>query len=244
MRNHLAVALVLLSAVAARADVVLTAEAPGVQTSQVPGVSTENFDGFAIGQYQSLNTAVGKLSAISTIFGFRFDIKPADVYGGAGGSGRYFAVGVASGSDARLRLDAPQSYLGLWLSALNEQNRIQLYSSGSLVASFNAVTVDALLPFAYNFNPNKQFTFGSAPQPYVYLNFIATGGTTFDTIDFNNFPPSGMEMDNLSISSTPLSEPYPGTFMSGGVSVPDPSALAAAFPFIACFLASRRRPRL
>jgi hypothetical protein len=245
MRNHLVVALVLLSAVAARADVVLTVEAPGVQTSQISEVTTENFDGIAIGQYFGLDTTLGRLSDLPEPHGFGFTIKLADAFGGAGGAGHYFAAGLANGSSARLTFGAggPQSYLGLWLSALNAENRIELYSAGSLVASFNASTVDAYLPSAYNGNPTNPFRFQNLSQPYAYLNFIATAGTTFDTVEFKNVPLSGLEIDNLSISSAPLFEPYPGTIIPGGVSVPAPSALAMAAPLVAIFMAMRVRRR-
>ena len=98
----------------AHAGIVMTNEAPGAQTSTVAGVITETFNSFGTGQYSSLQTAVGSLSTSGSLA-----IVSADIYGGAGGTGNYFALGAQSGSalPVTLTFKGSESYFGLWWSA-------------------------------------------------------------------------------------------------------------------------------
>lgn len=116
------------------AGFLLTAEDPGVQRSRVAGVTTEDFDRFPVGTTTRLDTAVGMFTSPGLA------IVAPDVYGGAGGVGRYFSVGVQSGQfEARLLLagGTPQAYFGFWWSAADPANQIDFYLRGSRIASFN-----------------------------------------------------------------------------------------------------------
>jgi len=221
-----------------RADVLLTAELPGIQSSQVSGVTTENFNTKSLGLYTTLSTNVG----IFTSAGMR--ILAADQFGGAGGTGNYFVVGSPSGhptADLALDTGAQQSYLGLWLSALDANNVIQLYSAGNLVASYNAATVYAYLATnpAYFGNPNPPAG-RDASEPFAYLNFIGRNGTTFDSVRFSNVGASGLEIDNISIRQAPL-DSNTGNPVDGGVSgVPLPSTALAGLALLGGCLAAKK----
>lgn len=231
------IVLVLAVAAPARAGLVLSVEAPGVQSSQVAGVTTENFDAFPV-DFLDAPTA----TAVGTIVpGSDTKIEAAAAFGGAGGSGNYLRLIAAS--EATLNLSGPQAYFGFWWSAADPGNTVELYSGGSLLGMFNASTTLAALSNAYKGNPNPG---GGAPEEYfVYLNFIGTGGTTFDKIVFkNSVVISSFEMDNFSIRAT-APDPIPGTIIAGGVTVvPEPSTLMLAgtgVAFAGLALGRRRR---
>lgn len=217
-----------------KADVVLTVENPGVQQSQVSGVLTETFNSLSAGSYTNLISSVGTFTAPTP----GFAIVNADQYGGADGSGLYFAIGAQSGqtqADLALDLGTPQSYVGLWLSALDPQNHIEIYSGGTLMASYDPNALLAAIGSnpAYYGNPNPPLG-RNTREAYAYLNFIGTNGTTFDRIRFSNrSTSSGLELDNISIRSAPLTE-IPGTVVPGGVqqAVPLPSVATAGLALV------------
>ncbi len=229
MKRSAMAAVLGLAAVAgpAEAGLVLSVEAPGVQASTVSGVTTETFNFNNTGNYTSLNTRVGTLTSPGLA------IDAANQYGGAatatltGGSNNYFAIGAESGqTTASLALNGPQSYFGFWWSAADPLNGVQLYSKGNLLATLNTNVALAALNSSYLGNPNSG---ADASEPFAYLNFTATGGTTFDQVVFNNANLStGVEADNFSVlkSATGVS----GTLINNGLTfaVPEPSSLALA----------------
>jgi PEP-CTERM motif len=183
----------------AHAGVVMTVDAAGVQSSSVPGVTTETFNSFSPGQYSSLVTSLGTLSTSG-----EFSIVAADGFGGAGGTGHYFAVGAesASADPVTLTLNGPQSYFGMWWSAADANNSLQLYSGNTLLASYSTADVFTGLSSSYYGNPNNG---SDAGEPFAYVNFNATGGTTITSVVFSNngTTATGFEADNLSISTVP-----------------------------------------
>jgi hypothetical protein len=234
-----------LPSVAAKADVLLSAEAPGIQASQVAGVTTETFDSIPLNSYTTLSSSVGTFTAPSP----GLQVYAANMFGGAGGTGNFMVVGEegtqANAAEADLSFGSPQSYLGLWLSALDSTNIIQLYSNNVLVASYNAPAVVAQLSNPlYKGNPTGPFLGQNPTEPYAYINFVGTNGTTFDQvrfIDHSTF--AGLEIDNISLRTTPLSAPFPGTVISGGTtqgSAPEPGSLAS-LAVIGISLLFRRR---
>lgn len=217
---------------AAEADLIVSVEAPGVQSSSVSGVTTETFDGFKAGIYSSLVTSVGTVTSMSP---GNFVIIPADRYGGAGGTGNYFAVGAQAGSaqPARLlTLGGPQSYFGFWYSAADINNQVSFFSGNQLVGTFNTPLVLAALAKLpdgnkYFGNPNNR---GDPGEAFVYLNFTGTSGTTISSVVFANSGStrSGFESDNWSISAAAPTT-IPGTIIPGGVTVtPEPSSMILA----------------
>ena len=178
----------------------MTAEAATVQASTVPGVLTETFNEFSTGQYSSLTTAVGTLSTAGSLA-----IVAADIYGGAGGTGNYFAVGAQSGSadPVTLTFSGPQSYFGLWWSAGDVNNTLTFYSGAQRrdVVQHRQRTRE-VSPASYYGNPNNG---GDTGEPFAYLNFNGTGGTTFTSVVFSNngTTSTGFESDNFSINGVP-----------------------------------------
>jgi hypothetical protein len=206
--------LAVLLAGVANAGVVLTVEDHSIQSSQVPGVVVEMFDGFAAGTYRQLTTQVGTMTSPAP----GQSIVNADAFGGAGSGGRYFQIGGSNGANtSTLSLPAASTYLGLYLCAADDAEGIELFSGNKLVASLNnAVLLPQIQgPYAHNpSNPNSIF------EPFAFLNFFATGGTTFDRVDFTTIAPSGLELDNLSIGTGPVEAR--GTVIENGVVVPEP----------------------
>jgi hypothetical protein len=195
----------------ARAGLVTTVDAPGVQASTVAGVTTETFNSFSKGQYSSLTTAVGTLSTAGAE-----SIVVADSYGGAGGTGNYFALGAESGSaDAvTLTFKGPESYFGMWWSAADANNAVSLYSGTTLLASYNSTSVFADLPASYDGNPNSG---ADVDEKFGYVNFNATDGTAITSVVFSNngTTSTGFEADNFSV----LQVPEPSTLVLFGTAI-------------------------
>jgi PEP-CTERM motif len=206
-----------------RAGLILTAEAPGVQTSQVPGVITEKFDEFKPGVYTTLTTPIGTYTSPGMA------IVLPDLFGGAGGTGRYFAIGVQSShtNATLMTLNGPQAYFGFWWSAADAANVIEFFSGATLLGTFNPANTLGALSSAYLGNPNPNFLHQDPGEKFAYINVFGTNGTTFDRIVFLNDVFSGFESDNHSIRATPVEPPLPGTLISGGITpaAPEPSTI-------------------
>jgi len=218
----------------ARASLVLTVENAGVQTSPVAGVN-ETFDSITVARnYQTLATAVGQLTSSA---GQYFAIRPADQFGGAGGTGNYFALGAdsnpASIGPVMLTFGTPQAYFGFWWSAADSYNQLSLYSSTGLLGSFNAAAALGVigLPHSpYLGNPNTSFLGDNLSQPYAYLNFYGTSGTTITSVVFFNGSSivSSFEADNFTIDAT--QQPIHGTPIPGlTAAAPEPCTVGVAF---------------
>ena len=133
----------------AEAGYLLTVNNAGSQTSTVSGVTTESFDSIKTGEYTSLNTAVGTLSSPGMA------VVSANQYGGAGGSGNYFAIGAESGQNsATLTLNGPQAYFGFWWSAADALNQVEFLSGGQVVADFSPASLLGSTYPGYAGNPN------------------------------------------------------------------------------------------
>ncbi|WP_168221683.1 Npun_F0296 family exosortase-dependent surface protein [Aquisphaera giovannonii] len=227
MAATFALGCIVAAATRAEAGLVVSVEAPGVMSSKVSGITTETFDGLPPGIASSLDTAVGTLASRG-----RFAILNADSYGGADAGGEYISLGAQSGSPAPMTLTfaSPQAYFGMWWSAADAYNEITFYSGQQALGSFNSPFVlDALnaLPDGrkYYGNPNG---WGDASEPFAYLNFFGTGGTTITSVVFANSgtTATGFESDNWSIASVAPST-IRGTIIAGAI-VPEPSSLVLA----------------
>jgi hypothetical protein len=224
----IALAGVLFVPLAARASVSLTVDAPGVESSQVGGVVTETFNTVSIGKYTTLDTPIGDFTAPTP----GMAIVAANEFGGAGGTGNYMAIGAESGqAEADLALNSPASYLGVWLSALDANNIIEVYSGSSLLATFNYSNIKPLeTASGYYGNPNSAFLGQDSGEPFAYLNITGTAGTTFDKIVFlNSGQNTGEELDNISV----LCAASP----SAGPLVPLPAAGWTGLGMLACLAA-------
>jgi hypothetical protein len=193
-------AVLLLSPSASRAGYTVTVDAPGVQASTVAGVTTETFDARSIGSYTTLNSSIGQYTATTP----GFAVLGPDSYGGADQT-RYMAVGAQSGqTSATLTFFAPQSYFGLYWSAVDGLNSLVVFNGATPVLTVNEGSIFALLAAtghaaSYFGNPNNG---QDRSEPFVYLNIFGTAGSQFTSVSFlNNGTYSEFESDNHSIAS-------------------------------------------
>jgi hypothetical protein len=135
-------------------------------------------------------------------------VKPNDIYAGAGGVGNGAYSSVSMGHETTLMLGKPSTYFGLWFAAQDADNQIDFRKNGQLVFSFtgNQMRSD-LQTAAYYGNPDS-ITGGARDnkwEPYAFINFQATGGLTFDEVDFkqNSCNCVSFETDNHTIAAAP-----------------------------------------
>ena len=192
-----------------------TYEAPDVlnTTSTITG-GVETFDSIALGTGGFTTTFGG--STYTGTYSASTQINSPDLYGGAGGSGRYAVTFTPAGYS--ITLDNPANYFGYWLSALDSGNVVDFYNSGSLVGSLDAAAVLASIGgnSAYFGNPSGPFAGQDVAQPYAFVNFYDTTGS-FNEIVFREDPAvGGYESDNHTVGTyrditgtpvTPVPEP-------------------------------------
>ena len=201
------------------AGLLITFDAPGVQQTTVTGTTTETFDSGAtstiIGTY-----TIGTVIPPQTFFG---------VFGGAFGT-PYLGV---FDEVVTLDLNSPQKYFGMWWSAVDSDNLVQVYDNSNLLTTISAIDLVPLLTPNHFGNPN---TGENAIEPYVYLHFAATGSTEITQVRFTNADDSFLETDNHSITNR-LVDP-PGTEI-----VPEPSTACALVVGLVSGLGINRRRR-
>lgn len=207
--------------------------------SETPGMQTTSATFTAGGQVETLDEqATGTNQTFTSSFGAGYSgtykgaqILPADQYGGAGGTGNY---AVALGNNATYTLDLsastlPVTYFGYWLSALDVGNQVSFYGAGNkLLFRFTPQNVIASIdaqpdPGAYYGNPNPPYAGKDSGEPFVFVDFFASPGVTFDKIVFSevNFG-GGYESDNHTVGEwltqgtgtlVPLPAPEPATWV-------------------------------
>jgi len=221
---------------------VVTIENPGYQQSSLfldpsafhaTGVYQDDFNSDNPGVYQNHLNFDGN-SKFGSYDGAL--IQPADIYGGAGGTGNYFDVNANLGgpSSISLNLKKPERYFGLWWSAGDANSVVQFYSGSTPIATFHSSDVVSFirslppsLQNRYLGNPNNG---GDPGEYFAYWNFFAdpnNTNVTFDRVVFSNSGVSGFESDNHTIASsygdisgTPIPEPSTVAMMGvGGVAL-------------------------
>ena len=137
-------------------------------------------------------------------------IRPADAFGGAGGTGKYLTINAninAADTSTTLTLATPQRYFGLWWSAGDPNNVLQFYSGSTLLETF---TTNSVVNFI-NKQSNKSAYYGNpnngkdTREPFAFLNFFANPSdpsVTFDRVVLTNSGSSGFEQDNHTIASS------------------------------------------
>lgn len=220
-----------LLSVGAQAGIQVTIEDPGVQSTTATGNFTvENFDEYATGFYNGTQTPT---SNIGTYTGTGFEVVAPNAYGGANKT-NYFSVGAQTNHKSlseTLTIDpskGQQGYFGFFWGAGDAKNVVKFYSQGNLVYSFSTKDVIDYInglsnKSAYYGNPNNG---EDKSEPFAFLNFYGTNGTTFDQIEFDNLDYStGFETDNHTIATTatitgsPIPEPafyQMGVFLASG----------------------------
>lgn len=237
-----------------------TAESSGIQGITPSQIFTETFSTPAAtttGQTFTGYTSPTIGGTYTSTSGVR--IINGNVYGGTG-QGKY--VGVSQNATLTLTLDRSVQYFGLYFTAGDPHNVIELYSGSTLVLSFTTATLLQMIPntpgtviTAINGQQyNTQDYFGrpgstqagspngrqNPTEAYAYLHFFASGGTTFDRIVLKQNPnniTAIFENDNHSVlTAAPI---IPDTLVS--VPIPEPaSAMLAALASLGALLRRRR----
>ncbi|KRB91583.1 hypothetical protein ASE22_06315 [Sphingomonas sp. Root720] len=128
------------------------------------------------------------------------NIGGANVYGGAGGNGLF---GTVQGDPAIYQLSQSVNYFGLWGSALDGNNTVELYNDDSLLGSFALQSLLQNAPgfgSAYYGNP---FGGGNGGEMYAFFNFESDMG--FNRIHLVQNGGGGFEFDNLTVGSAVVS---------------------------------------
>lgn len=244
----------LLSTTAANAAMPITVsletETPGTQdsTSGFNWVGVERFEGRSNGAGQTFTTDFDSSGLFSGTYR-RAQILDNDQYGGAEGAGKYAVTFSNEGYSLDLTTTLPGgvTYFGFWLSALDGGNQVSFYQGQSRLFTFsasNALTFINSLPSSgsYFCNPNASYAGENCSEPYAFLNFYASGGTSFDRIVFKENPEiGGYESDNHTVGQWNRKS---GTIFPVTDAVPEPqswSLLMAGFGAIG--FAMRRKGR-
>jgi len=252
MKQHRTVALVpllcLASVLSAQAAVSVYLSPNGVEsaeTSGITGVTTETFS-TDTGYISSYSSSIGSYAGDGFIIA-------ENIYGGYQ-EGNY--LGIQTGNAMTVTLTTAASYFGFYFSAGDAGNVVELYSGGNLLLTFKTADLINMLPNtdgstiqAINGNlyntkdywgqpgPNQQAT---SNEPYAYVHFVGTNGTTFDQIRFSEPTTATFETDNHSVRTT--APELPDTLVNITTTVPEPSGAAlAAFSFGTLALFRRRR---
>ncbi|MDP9095678.1 MAG: hypothetical protein M3N26_03830 [Pseudomonadota bacterium] len=206
----LAMMATLLANAPARADsITITYGAPGVLTPSAivmhyaTTIGTESFDGRTSGSFSTSFNSAGTITG--TYSGGT--IASADLFGGAGGTGRYIeALANTAGYTITLATSGIPgvNYFGYWLSAVDAGNQLTFKRAGTVVGTYSpsklaAVLGDCSASNAYCGNPNTAFRGQDRGEAFTFVNFVDLNGF-FDEIDVFEKPASGnYESDNHTV---------------------------------------------
>jgi hypothetical protein len=204
MRNIIGIiGLAAVAATPAAALVTVTPEAAGVQSSTRPGATNVvTFD--ALNHYiENYQASFGDLTAT-------FDrLLPggANAYGGAYGSNF-----VTVQDQTTISLSRPISYFGLWASALDGGNSVDLLFNG---VSIGLVDLTATpLGAAYYGNPNN----GADPgEKFAFFNLASD--RQFNGVRLVQNGGGGFELDNATFMQQPVPEPATWAMMLAGMAL-------------------------
>jgi len=213
---------VAMAASPAGAAFIVTYEAPGVlnSTARFAYSGVETF-GSVVLENATGPTNFGTGGTISGTY-TGVNLRAADQYGGAGGTGSYAQIGDGGRYTVDLRTTDARgiNYFGYWLSALDAGNNVTFFKNNAQVFSFSAADVLALIGnnTAYRSNPSGTYRGQNTGESYVFLNFFSD--STFDRVAFSeNRAGAGYESDNHTVgfftqsSGTPVSPvPEPATW--------------------------------
>jgi hypothetical protein len=232
----------LISGAAFAGNVTVGYEAAGAQTTSVAlsGKQVATFDTMS-GWVGSGNIfTAGAVSGTITNGGFL--VGDANVYGGAGGTGKFGTVY----NTTTIQLSSAVTYAGLWASAIDGDfstsagNTVALYSGDTLVGSFALKPLLADASGAYWGNPNAPWAGQDWWEPFAFFNF--TSDTAFDRIDLIQNGGGGFELDNVTIGNAINLHGGHGDNSTGAV--PEPASWAmmlTGFGLVGGTMRARRR---
>ncbi len=225
------VAAAALMAGSAQAGVTVTYEAPKVTnttTTFTGGSGVETFDG-ANAVTGGFATNFSNNGVINGVYSSGVQVYPNGVYGGEGAS-KYAVTFNSAGYSLSLtnsqNVGAGVTYFGYYLPALDGGNVLELWSGATKIFTFSQQTVLTALQARSDYSdylgkPDAPNQGGNGAQPYVFVNFFATDGTTFDKVVFRESPEvGGYESDNHTVG---YYKDITGTPVSG---VPEPATWA------------------
>lgn len=238
----------------ANAGIYYTVEGAGVMNSTVAGIiGIETFDGLPAGPNGGFASAIGTYSAGGSI-------DPFNEYGGANDSNFLVVGGSSQGKTFSAELTLPggvyREFFGLWWSAMDPSNSLEIYRDGTLLRTFTRADFDTVsapdvgpaggFPICvdtgsgfppYCGNPVPNTNAGEVrSENFVYVNIFSSDATTdFNRIVFRNdtsaqFDDFGFESDNHSIRAARNTVPEPSTY----------AMLASAFGALALLRRFRR----
>ncbi len=207
----------------AQAGITVTYEAPGVTntTALFDVLGKETFDDQATG-VGGFATTFNNNGVISGQYSASTQVNTGDQYGGEGGSNYAvtfdnagYSLSLTSTQDA-----AGVTYFGYYLPALDGGNVLELYSGATKIFTFDPTAVLAKVGgnSLYFGKPDAPNQGANGGEPYVFVNFYATGGDKFDRVVFRESPAGGgYESDNHTV----------GYFKTiTGTGVPEPATWA------------------
>ena len=215
------------------------------ETSGITAVTTSTFTGTTPGYLGTYGSPIG------TYVGDNRFIEE-NIYGGYQ-EGNY--LGIFPGESTTLTLNDPVAYFGFYFSAGDAGNIVELMSGGNVILTFKTGDLINMLPKtigsqiqAINGSLYNTLDYYGQPgpnngatnnEPYAYVHFIGTAGTTFDAIRFSEPHTATFETDNHSIRTT--APTLPGTLVNITNVVPEPSgALLGVFSIGSLALLRRR----
>ncbi|MGF1686517.1 hypothetical protein L4C36_07445 [Photobacterium japonica] len=209
----------LLGCSTAQASLLFTIEDAYIEESQISDPKqVETFDDWNTGIFNGTITAeFGEYEVLSGVP----QVKPANVYGGAGGDGKYLFVSPQQNTQVLLNFNDPVGYFGFWWSAGDAGNKLQVETA---TTTYEFTTADVFQGDALTMNHygNTNFGGGNGGEPYGFLNLYATSDEY--KIESIKFYGSNFESDNHTVAGT-LQNPT-GTVIAT-VTVPEPAHLGA-----------------
>ncbi|MBU1376557.1 MAG: PEPxxWA-CTERM sorting domain-containing protein [Alphaproteobacteria bacterium] len=194
----------------ASAAVTVTYGAPGQQNTTVPlAISgVETFDARSGGDF---TTDFGTGGVITGSYSSP-SILAADQYGGAGGTGAYAMTWSSYQLDLTTTQPGGVNYLGLWLSAVDAGNTIQLFNGSTQLFTLTGTDVMNALAddWHYKGNPTDAFKDQDYGEKFVFVNLAST--TAFDRVVFSASG-GGLETDNHTVGYAAAPVPEPTTWI-------------------------------
>jgi hypothetical protein len=232
----------------ANAGVTLTYGNPGAQTSTVANtqiITTSIQKNDNPGIYKSLRLTDASGKAVGTIK--NAFLQGTNEYGGLGGQESYLDVdqnsassefGVSNDTSMTLNLNNPITYFGLDWEAGDPYNVLTFYGDVNGVEQkvYQTTTQGVFdsVGSQYYGNPAAgQYQGQDGSEPFAFLNFFATNGTTFNKIVFSDDGNTGFESTNWTIA-----EAYTST---SGRSIPESSTTLGVLLVAGLGLLSQRK---
>lgn len=205
---------------------IVTADSPDVQQTTVAGAVTNTFDSLPLGYQTNVTFNFGGVTGTYDVL----YIAAANIFGGSYASQYPVANNDTNTETYSLTLSAPVNYFGMFWSAGDDSNLVQFYLGATQVASYTLATAMGSLPASYYGNPNDRTE--DPTEPFAFLNFYGTSGTTFDRIVLSvTRTGAGFESDNHAIAMD----------AGAGSVTPEPYSIALVVTGLAALVLLRKR---